>query len=210
MEQQKHEWRKQEKEIYLPKTKPVIIDIPKFKYFSIKGEGNPNGDVFQECVEALYSLSYGVKMSYKKGMEPKDYFQYTVYPLEGVWDLNDAAKKVFDKGWSKDDLVYNVMIRQPDFVTQEFFNAILEQTKAKKPNSKLDEVQLLEITEGKCCQMLHIGSYDDEPASFEKMEAFCKEQGFERASKTHREIYLSDPRRTEADKLKTALRFMVK
>jgi hypothetical protein len=205
----KHEWRKSEKEIYLPKTKPVIIDIPEFKYFSVRGEGDPNKEVFGEYIGALYSLSYGVSMSYKKGIEPKGFYNYTVYPLEGVWDLKEEAKKVFDEGWSKDDLIFDAMIRQPDFVTQEFFESIREQTKVKKPNKHLDEVELLSIKEGKCCQMMHIGSYDDEAQSFEKMEIFCKEQGLERAAKTHREIYLSDPRKTEPDKLKTVLRFKV-
>jgi len=210
METKKHEWRKHEKEIYLPKTKPVILDIPTFKYISVDGQGDPNSGAMQDHMGALYSLSYGIKMSYKKGIEPKDFFQYTVYPLEGVWDLNEKAKKVFDQGWKKDDLVFSLMIRQPEFVTQDFYQTILEMTKQKKPNRMLDEAKLSDISEGKCCQMMHIGSYDDEKESFDIMEKYCEEQGFERASKKHREIYLSDPRKTENNKLKTVLRFKVK
>lgn len=210
MENKKHVWRKEEKDIYLPGTKPVIINIPTFKYFSVDGAGDPNSGVMQDHMGALYSLSYGVSMSYKKGMEPKGFYNYTVYPLEGVWDLSDEAKKVFDEGWSKDDLVFSLMIRQPDFVTQEFFDKIREWTKEKKPNRMLDETKLIEITEGRCCQMMHIGSYDDEKKSFDLMDEFCKEQGLRRTSKKHREIYLSDPRRTEPAKLRTVLRFKVK
>lgn len=210
MEDKKHEWRKHEKEIYLPKAKPVIIDVPSFKYITVDGQGNPNGDEFQKCVEALYSLSYGIKMSYKKGIEPKGFFQYTVYPLEGVWDLNEQAKKVFDRGWKKEDLVYTIMMRQPEFATQDFFSSILEMTKKKKPNEKLLDAKLIDMDEGKCCQMLHLGSYDDEKESFDIMEKYCEEQGLERASKKHKEIYLSDPRKTETAKLKTVLRFKVK
>ena len=116
---------------------------------------------------------------------------------------------MFDTDWSKDDLVFTLMIRQPDFVTPEFFEMIREITKKKKPNNMLDETKLIEIKEGKCCQMMHIGSYDSEPESFAMMEKYCKEQGLSRISKKHREIYLSDPRRTEAAKLKTVLRFKV-
>ena len=205
----KHEWRKQEKDIYLPKTSPVIIDIPAFKYFAVEGAGDPNSGAMQEHMGALYSLSYGVSMSYKKGNAPEGFYNYAVYPLEGEWDISDEAKKVFDSGWSKDDLVFTVMIRQPDFVTPEFFEKIREITKKKKPNKMLDDIKLTEIKEDKCCQMMHIGSYDDEPASFAMMEEFCKAQGLNRVSKKHREIYLSDPRKTEAAKLKTVLRFKV-
>ena len=209
MESKNNEWRKEEKDIYLPKTKPVIIDVPEFKYISLDGSGDPNSGALKEHMEALYALSYGIRMSYKQGIEPEGFYQYTVYPLEGVWDLTDEAKKVFDKGWSKDDLVFSVMIRQPDFVTQEFFSEIRDIVRRKKQIAKLDEAKLIKITEGKCCQMMHIGSYDDEPESFGQMERFCKEQGLERTSKKHREIYLSDPRKTDATKLKTVLRFEV-
>ena len=192
------------------KTKPVIIDIPKLKYITVDGAGDPNSGILQDYMEVLYSLSYGISMSYKKGIQPEGFYNYTVYPLEGVWDLNDEAKKMFGEGWNKNDLVFSLMIRQPDFVTKEFFDKMRDWTKAKKPIKMLDEAQLVEITEGKCCQMMHIGSYDNEKRSFDMMECFCNEQGLARASKKHREIYLSDPRRTEPSKLKTVLRFKVK
>jgi hypothetical protein len=168
----KHEWKKNEKHFYLPKNKPELISIPKFKFFTIEGSGNPNDDFFAEYIGVLYSLSYGIKMSSKKGIEPKGYFDYTVYPLEGVWDLNEEAKKSFNGTINKNDLVFKLMIRQPDFVESDFALQILEYTKKKKPHDLLEKVRFEEIIEGDCIQMLHIGSYDDEPASFRIMESF--------------------------------------
>lgn len=207
----KHEWRKKEKEFYLPKNKPEIVQVPEFKFVSISGEGNPNSESFAECIGALYSVAYAIKMNLKKlAHPPQDYHDYTVYPLEGVWDLNKQAREKYDGTFSKDDLVFNLMIRQPDFVSKSFFNEMLEFTKKKKPSAYLDKVKFEKIKDGTCVQMLHIGSYDDEPASFEMMEAFAKSEGVTRKSKVHREIYLSDFRKVPAEKLKTVLRFWVK
>lgn len=205
----KHEWRKKEKAIYLPKNKPEIIDVPQFKYFTIEGEGNPNDDFFAEYIGVLYSLSYGVKMSYKKGIEPSGYFDYTVYPLEGIWDINDEAKKHFSGTINKDDLVFKLMIRQPDFVDVEFANKIMDLIKVKKPHDLLDKVKFEEIVEGSCIQMLHLGNYDSEPESFKLMEAYALEQKLRRLSMVHKEIYLTDARRVAPEKLKTVLRFQV-
>jgi len=205
----KHEWRKKEKGIYLPKSKPEIIDVPKFKFLTIEGEGNPNNDDFTECIVALYSLSYGIKMCPKKGIEPSGYFDYTVYPLEGVWDINEEAKKVFAGTINKDDLVFKLMIRQPDFVNADLVERIRTMTKEKKPQDLLDNVKFEDVKEGKCVQMLHLGSYDNEPVTFKIMEDFAVESGIKRLSKVHREIYLSDARKVVPEKLKTVLRFQV-
>lgn len=205
----KHEWRKKEKGIYLPKSKPEIIDVPKFKFLTIEGEGNPNNDDFTECIVALYSLSYGIKMCPKKGIEPDGYFDYTVYPLEGVWDINEEAKKVFAGTINKDDLVFKLMIRQPDFVNADLVERIRTMTKEKKPQDLLDNVKFEDVKEGKCVQMLHLGSYDNEPVTFKIMEDFAVESGIKRLSKVHREIYLSDARKVVPEKLKTVLRFQV-
>ncbi len=102
------------------------------------------------------------------------------------------------------------MIRQPDFLTSEWFEYFLEQVSKKKPNPYLEKVRFEEAADGLSCQMMHLGSFDEEPRSFARMEAYCEEHGYVRASKIHREIYLSDPRRTESAKLKTVLRFPVK
>ncbi len=205
----KHEWRKQEKSIYLPKNKPEIVDLPAFKYFTIEGEGNPNSEIFAEYISVLYSLSYAVKMSYKKGMEPIGYFDYTVYPLEGVWDINKEAKSKRNYTFNKNDLIFKLMIRQPDFVNLDFADKMKALTKEKKPHELLDSVKFETITEGKCIQMLHLGSYDSEPESFMVMEEFTIKQGYKRRSKIHKEIYLTDARKTAPEKQKTVLRFQI-
>jgi len=205
----KHEWKKNEKQFYLPKNKPELISIPKFKFYTIEGKGNPNDDFFAEYIGVLYSLSYGIKMSPKKGIEPIGYYDYTVYPLEGIWDLSEGAKKSFDGIINKNELIFKLMIRQPDFVDNNFALQILEQTKKKKPHDLLEKVKFEEIIEGDCIQMLHLGSYDSEPESFKIMESFSEEENYKRKTKTHKEIYLSDARKVLPDKLKTVLRFNV-
>jgi len=205
----KHEWRKKEKDIYLPKTKPVFNKIPKFKFFTIEGKGNPNDVFFAEYIGVLYSLSYAVKMSLKKGLAPDGYFDYTVYPLEGVWDISEEAKQNYDGTLDKSELIFKLMIRQPEFVTADFAEKMIEFTKKKKPHELLDKVKLEEIEDGDCVQMMHLGSYDDEPASFSLMQKFCEENGLIRTTKKHREIYLSDARKVVPEKLKTVLRFKI-
>ncbi|WP_300298663.1 GyrI-like domain-containing protein [Anaerosolibacter sp.] len=193
------------KDIYLPKKTPVIVTVPTISYIMIDGEGDPNGEAFAQATAALYSFSYAVKMSYKSKDVPKGYYDYTVFPLEGIWDLLDYNLSHTDKN----NLKYTIMIRQPDFLTTELFQRFMEETTKKKPNPYLDKIEYRTVTEGLCCQMLHVGSYDNEPESFRQMEAFCQDNGYARISRTHREIYLSDPRKTESNKLKTVLRFQV-
>ena len=175
-----------------------------------EGKGNPNDDFFSEYIGVLYSLSYAIRMSSKAGFAPKNYFEYTVYPLEGVWDISDEAKKNYTGQIDKKSLVFNLMIRQPGFVTKEFFNEASERTKKKKPHELLNKVRLASFKEGKCVQMMHLGSYDNEPKTFKQMEMFCKENNLTRQSKEHKEIYLSDVRKVSPEKLKTVLRFKVK
>lgn len=199
----KLDYKKAYKDLYLPKNSPVIIEVPTMSFAMIDGEGDPNGEEFALATAALYSFSYAVKMSYKSDNVPTGYYDYTVFPLEGVWDLIDKTKPVTDKSNYK----YTIMIRQPEFLTTELFERFLAETKKKKPNIFLDKIKYDTISEGLSCQMLHLGSYDHEPKSFEMMEQFCNNNGYERISHTHREIYLSDPRKTDLDKLKTVLRF---
>jgi hypothetical protein len=203
----KYEWKKQEKQIYLPGRTPELLNIPSFKFFTLEGSGNPNGQEFGDAVGVLYSLAYGVKMSPKSNNAPTGYFDYTIYPLEGIWDLSEEAKKnhVFDK----EQLVYKIMIRQPEFVTEAFAQFIIEHLKKKKPHPLLDKVLFEEIMDGRSVQMLHIGAFDNEKTSFDLMKEFCVNKGLVRKSMTHREIYLSDSRKTAPEKLKTVLRFKV-
>lgn len=205
----KHEWRKHEKGIYLPEKKPELVDIPEYSFFTIEGKGNPNSDYFAQHIGVLYSVAYAVRMSSKSGIAPDGYNEYTVYPLEGVWDINDQTKNNHDGKLDKDNLIFNLMIRQPNFVTPEFADMIIQRTKQKKPHKLLDNVKFKSFHEGKCVQMMHLGSYDDEPESFRLMQAYCDENNLERKRKSHREIYLNGARKVEAEKLKTVLRFEV-
>lgn len=201
----KVDYKKDFKQLYVPTTLPGIVEVPRLPFFMVDGSGDPNGEAFAMATEALYSISYAVRMSYKSENVPAGYYEYTVFPLEGEWDLLDRSKPATDKSNFK----YTLMIRQPDFVTEEHFKRFLEQSQKKRANPFLENIRFEHVEEGLCCQMMHLGSFDEEPASFARMEAYCTDQGFIRSSKIHREIYLSDPRKTERSKLKTVLRFPV-
>lgn len=156
----KHEWRKHEKKFYIPKEKPELITIPEFKFIMIDGKGNPNLEDFKARVSALYSLAYTIKMLPRKGLTPLGYFDYTVYPLEGVWDLTEKGRKQ-DK-IDKDELLYTIMIRQPEFVIKEVFTKALEMLQKKSENYLVNDIYFSSINEGLSVQMLHVGSYDNE------------------------------------------------
>lgn len=203
----KYEWRKKEKEYYIPKEKPQIVEIPSFKYLTIKGQGNPNSEGFKKHIEVLYSLSYAIRMMPKKGITPTGYFEYTVYPLEGIWDLTEEGRKL--ENLDKDELIYTLMIRQPDFVNKEVVSIALDIAKKKKANDLLDKVEFTSLEEGLCVQMLHIGPYDDEPRTFSIMQEFIDNENLRIKTKAHKEIYLSDFRKVDASKLKTVLRYRV-
>ncbi len=206
----KHEWRKKEKAMYLPKTKPVLVNVPAYQFITLSGQGNPNTPFFAEYIGVLYSVAYAIKMGVKKlEHQPRGYQDWAVYPLEGVWDITEEAKQKAGQSINKDDFVFDVMIRQPDFISEAFFDEMIERTKAKKLHKLLDQVKFQTIEEGQCVQMLHIGSYDDEPESFQQMEEFAHSSGLQRLSKKHREVYLSDIRKVEEKQLKTVLRFQV-
>ncbi len=206
----KHDWKKNDKQFYLPTDKPEIIVLPAFNFFTIEGKGNPNDKFFAEYIGVLYSLSYAIKMSPKQGVAPDGYFEYTVFPLEGVWDINEEAKANYTGTLDKNSLVFRLMIHQPGFVTADYAKEAIERTKKKKPHDLLTNVKFESIEEGLCVQMLHTGSYDSEPESFKKMEEFVHAKNLKRVSLIHREIYLSDARKVAPEKLRTVLRFQVK
>ena len=205
----KHEWRKHEKLYYLPKNAPEFVDVPEFGFYTISGEGNPNSEKFPDYIQALYAVSYAVRMSPKKNMAPTGYFDYTVYPLEGMWDLSAEGRKNFNAVIDKDELVFTLMIRQPDFLAEDEALRLLDWAIKNKDIELLKEVTYQRIQEGTCVQMMHLGSYDNEPESFERMEQFSEREGLTRLSKVHREIYLSDIRKVAPEKLKTILRYKV-
>ncbi|MCB4943494.1 GyrI-like domain-containing protein [Streptococcus mutans] len=206
----KHEWRKFEKELYGVKAKPIFLEVEEQQFITIKGKGNPNDQDFSNRVSALYALAYGIKMAYKQAMKTEQddraVTDFAVYPLEGLWQQAEDAK---EDTLEKDKLSYTIMIRQPEFITKELVAQALDRVKIKKPNSFYESISFESIKDGKCIQVLHIGSYDDEPQSFAKMDAFAKGHGLKRLSDIHREIYLSNAQRTEKSKLKTILRYQV-
>lgn len=201
----KYEWKKNEKNLYGVKQKPQLIEIPSAYYIMIKGEGNPNESDFSNRVSALYSLAYGIKMLFKNmEKEELEYSDFTVFPLEGIWEKSD------DEEFDKSKLKYTIMIKQPYFNTKEIFELAFEKVKKKKPNELYDEVSFDCIESKKAIQILHIGSFDTEIESFEKLDNFANEINLERSEKLHTEIYLNNKNRTAEDKLKTILRYNVK
>lgn len=199
----KYEWRKQEKELYGVKTKAVLVDVPKQKSITIKGQGNPNEEDFSNRISALYSVAYGIKMLFKKAALNNEINDFTVFPLEGLWQKGDRVE--FDKN----DLSYILMIKQPTLITEEIYYQALEIVKQKKPNDLYEEIAFKEFEEEKAIQILHLGSFDDEPQSFEKMDKLATELQLKRTSNVHLEIYLTNKNRTSEEKQKTILRYSV-
>lgn len=210
----KHEWKKHEKVLYGAKDSPGLVDIPAQNFIMIKGSGNPNDTDFSNRVSALYSLVYAIKMDYKatalKNIISNEIHDFTVYPLEGIWMKKDDNMQLDTTNeLIKDNLEYTIMIRQPNFITIEMVQAVLERVKVKKPNPLYEEIFFDMIHDRKCVEILHIGSYDNEPVSFALMDKFVKENGLHRISDWHREIYLNNANRAKTDKLKTILRYRV-
>ncbi|WP_125772051.1 GyrI-like domain-containing protein [Companilactobacillus furfuricola] len=206
----KYESRKQEKNLYSTRKKPMIVNVPEQKFFSIHGIGDPNQSGFQERIQTLYPISYGLKFAYKKYCTDRDveFDDYVVFPLEGVWSLTERGQQM--DHLYKNEFEYDVMIRIPDFVPDNVIEQSVEVTRQKKDLPLLDQVEVKTYPAIQAAQICHVGSYDDEPASFDKIDLLVKEAGLMRASKVHREIYLSDARRVEHDKLKTILRYQIK
>ena len=202
---EKYDWKKKEKNFYLSSKEPQLITFPAFKFFSLSGQGNPNDEFFADYIQCLFSLSYAAKMRWKK----ETGLDYSVYPLEGTWSLK-SSNQIDSDSFNKNDLQFTLMIRQPDFISKEYAYEIMKQMKNKKQYPILDKVTFDIIEEGLCVQMLHIGSYDTEPITFKKMNSFISMHNLSRTNAIHREIYLSDARRVQKDKLKTMLRFQVK
>ena len=199
----KYEWRKLDKKLYQGPKTPVVIEHPVQSFIMLNSQGNPNKADFSERVSALYSLAYAIKMEYKKTAHHQEFTDFTVYPLEGSWQQTEAETLV------KDDLVYTIMIAQPEFITNEIVETALEKVKVKKPNPFYNEIRFERISEGSSVAMLHVGPFDDEPQTFAKMDAFYQENGLKRCTAYHREIYLNNKNRTAPEKLKTILRYSV-
>lgn len=213
----KLDYKKEYKDLYMPKKTPSIIEVPKMNFIMVKGKGNPNTSIeYKNAMEILYGLSFTIKMS-KMSKDPSDkidgYFEYVVPPLEGFWWVEDEC---FDglNITNKDDLCWYSMIRQPEFVTKEVFERAKEKFKKKNNDVDFSNTFFKEIEEGLCVQIMHMGSYDDEKFSIEKMNSFIEKEGYKNdfsKERLHHEIYLSDPRRVKnINNLKTVIRHPIK
>jgi len=206
------DYKKEYKEYYMPKSKPNIIKIPKMNYLAVRGRGNPNEENsdYKKTIGLLYSIAYTIKMSYKGNHKIEGFFQYVVPPLEGFW-WQDGLEGKFDYN-NKEKMCFISLIRLPDFVTKSDFNwAISEATKKKQED--FSRVEFLTYDEGMCVQCMHIGPYDNEPETINQMHEYIKENGYTLDITDHRyhhEIYLSDPRRCDQNKLKTVIRHPIK
>lgn len=206
---EKFDFKKEYKELYMPKGKPSIIEVPEMLFIKVDGKGNPNTSKdYQNAIELLYGLSYSIKMSKMKGNQPDGYFDYVVPPLEGFWWLDDVNYKggpIRDK----DKFCWTSVIRQPEFVTEEVFETAKISLHKKKPELDLSSAKLIRLTEGLCVQILHTGPYDDEPETIERMEKYAIELGYKidiNDIRNHHEIYMNDARKTPKEKLKTIIR----
>jgi hypothetical protein len=205
------DYKKEYRELYQPKKEPALIEVPKMNFVAVKGVGDPNeeGGVYQQAMEILYGIAFTLRMSKKSGKELKGFFDYTVPPLEGLWQMKDGAGVDY---LHKESFVWTSMIRLPDFVTEDMF-AWAKETATKKKKQDFSAAIFFTYAEGLCVQCMHIGPYDGEPATVQRMERYIVEQGYENdfsERRLHHEIYLSDPRRTAPEKLKTVLRQPVK
>ena len=181
------DFKKEYKDLYLPKTKPELIDVPPMSFIAVAGTGNPNEEngSYAGAMGLLYAFSYTIKMSKMGAWQPDGYFDYTVPPLEGLWWTSDEA---FDgqRILEKDALSWISLIRQPDFVTPEVFAWAAEQVAAKKPELDLRRARLVRFAEGPCAQIMHKGPYDDEPATIAQMEEFVTASRWSTTSRTQR------------------------
>ena len=205
------DFKKEYKEFYMPKNKPQIVTVPKANYVAVRGKGNPNdeGSAYQQAMSVLYSVAYTLKMSYKTDYKIEGFFEYVVPPLEGFWWQEGINGVDYA---NKDEFQWISVIRLPDFITEKDFNWAVE-TAAKKKKLDCSSADFLTIDEGLCVQIMHIGAYDNEPETVAVMDAFLEETGYVNdfsETRLHHEIYLSDPRRTAPEKLKTVIRHPIR
>lgn len=196
----------------MPKNKPSIVEIPKMNYIAVRGKGNPNAEdgEYKKSIGLLYAIAFTIKMSYKGSHKIDGYFEYVVPPLEGFW-WQDGNSNGMDYT-NKDSFNFISVIRLPDFVTQKDFDWAIEEATDKKKQD-FSKVEFLTCDEGVCVQCMHIGSYDNEPATVELMHRYMTENGYEldiTDTRLHHEIYLSDPRRCDVSRLKTVIRHPIK
>ena len=205
------DFKKEYREFYLPKNMPEIVTVPAANFIAVRGSGNPNEEdgAYQKALAVLYVVAYTLKMSYKTDYRIEGFYDYVVPPLEGFWwqEGTDAINYADKSGFC-----WISVLRLPDFITPADFEWAVKTASRKK---KLDcsAAESLTIDEGLCVQILHQGSYDDEPKTVAKMDRFLAEQGYQNdmdGPRRHHEIYLSDPRRTAPEKCKTVIRHPIR
>lgn len=205
------DYKKEYKEFYMPKNKPEIVTVPAMNYIAVRGKGNPNEEdgEYKAAIGLLYGIAFTIKMSKKGSHQIEGYFDYVVPPLEGFWWQDGVRGVDYSR---KNEFQWISVIRLPDFVTKADFDWAVAEAAAKK-KTDFSKVEFLTIEEGLCVQMMHIGSYDDEPESVAKMDAFLEENGYEKDItdvRRHHEIYLSDARKVEPARRKTVIRHPIK
>lgn len=212
----KLDYKKEFKDLYMPKKKPSLIDVPAMNFIMIDGKGDPNEEngEYSKAIELLYALSYTIKMSKNGQKKIEGYFEYVVPPLEGLWWCDDCKIEFFDKS----KFHWTSMIRQPEFVTDEVFKWACSEVSKKKPQLDVSKARFQVLKEGLCVQMMHIGPFDNEPETVNEIEAYIKNNNLRNAIsivsengniRRHHEIYLSDPRKIDKQKIKTVLRIPV-
>lgn len=205
------DYKKEYKEFYMPPKVPTIVTVPPMNFITMRGEGDPNDEdgAYKQAIGLLYGIAFTIKMSKKGNHEIEGFFDYVVPPLEGFWWQDDLQGIDYAH---KEDFKWISMIRLPDFVTEaDFAWAVEEATRKKKTD--FSKVEFLTYDEGLCVQCMHIGSYDEEPATVQKMHDYMKQQGYtldKSESRFHHEIYLSDARKVAPEKLKTVIRHPIK
>lgn len=205
------DYKKEYKEFYLPKNKPEIIEVPPMNFIAVRGKGNPNDEdgEYKNAMGLLYGIAFTIKMSCKGSHKIDGYFEYIVPPLEGLWWQGGIAGIDYRQ---KDKFNWISVIRLPDFVTKKEFDWAISEAMQKK-KTDFSKVGFLIYDEGLCVQCMHIGPYDDEPATIKLMDEFTKSNGYVTDitdTRFHHEIYLGDVRKCSPDKLKTVIRHPVK
>lgn len=205
------DFKKEYKEFYQPPKTPTIIDVPTMNYLAVRGTGDPNEEngAYQEAITLLYGVAYTLKMSYKGDYQIAGFFEYVVPPLEGFW-WQEGIKGVDYQ--NKQSFQFISLIRLPDFVTEKDVQWAIE-TATKKKGIDYSKVFFLPYEEGVCVQCMHLGPYDDEPETIERMHQFMETEGYKldiSDTRYHQEIYLSDPRKSKPEKMKTVLRHPIK
>ena len=205
------DFKKEYKEFYLPKRTPSIVTVPKMNFIAVRGSGDPNDEEggYKQAIGLLYGIAFTIKMSKKGDHKIDGYFDYVVPPLEGFWWQDGVIGVDYT---NKDSFQWISVIRLPDFVTKEDFDWAVTEAAAKKKQD-FSKVEFLAYDEGLCVQCMHIGSYDDEPATVELMHEFMEQEGYDldiTDKRLHHEIYLSDARRVLPEKLRTVIRHPIK